>query len=98
MNRRSLVSLISLNVALLVALVVITLLGSPADAAQVDPTRAGDYIMLPMRPIGRQTYDAIIVVERRSGRMAALIYRSQTRDWEVYRGRDIARDFSALGR
>lgn len=88
MNGKSLTALIVLNVVLLGGLL-LTAASEPAYAAGA---RSGDYAMIAGETRGRTGEEVIYIIEQRSSRMAALIYRSANQTWETLGGRIIAND------
>ena len=73
MNKRSLSTLIVLNVVLLVALLLVALSPRPAEAQL---RGRSEYAMISGRVTGLQSKDMIYVVDLNSGWLAALVYES----------------------
>lgn len=93
MNRQTLGALIALNIALFVALLVVT--ASPQRAeAQLGVSRA-QYIMLTGDVVGRKNEAVVYVVDLTNARIASLIYSSATNRVEVIAGRNMTDDFAA---
>ncbi len=94
MKRNSLGAFIALNVALLVALLVVLVL--PGRTAQAQRGRGrGDYTMISGRVTGRENQAGIYLVELKSARMVALLFDSRTKRLEKIAGRRLADDLNS---
>ena len=93
MNKRSLGSLIALNAALLVALVVTTLTPAPARA-QIGFNQA-QYMMVSGRITTRRQQAAVYIVEVNSAKMISLLYNSANNKIEWVAARDQLQDLPA---
>lgn len=93
MNRRSLAALVALNIALLIALLVVHL--SPSQALAQGGGRR-DYIMLSGAVVGREAQEVIYIIELRSSKMAAVIYNSATNTFEVAGARVLSEDLTQI--
>ena len=94
--KRALSALIALNVVLLLALAVVNLLPTEAQAQGLAP--GGDYIMIAGQVKGRNQQDAVYIVELRSAQVAAVMYNSNSDQLEVIATRDLTNDVGAGGR
>lgn len=93
MNRQTLGALIALNIALFVALLVVTVSPQRAEA-QLGVSRA-QYIMLTGDVVGRKNEAVIYVVDLTNARIASLIYSSATKRVEIIAGRNMIDDVTA---
>ena len=89
MNKRSVGSLIVVNIVLLAALLVATFLPQPA-AAQM--RGRGEYAMISGMLKERNNYDAIYVIELSSGRVVAFTYESENKRLTRIGGYDFSGD------
>jgi hypothetical protein len=91
MNKRSVVSLIVVNVVLLAALLVTTFMPQPAEAQMRGRT---EYAMISGRLKERDDYDAIYIIELSTGRVMAFTYESENERLTRIDGYDFSRDLS----
>ena len=94
MTRQTLGALITLNLALLVALVV-TLLTPPTAIAQAHGR--GEDGMISGEVAGREAQQVVYLVEVKSMKMAALMYNSANNQVTVLDHRDMSADLTAAG-
>ena len=79
MNRRTLRALLALNVVLLVALVLVGL--TPSEAQAQRGARA-EYIMVSGRVTGRDQQSAVYILDLANARIAAVMYNSSNDKFE----------------
>ena len=94
MNKRSISALVALNVVLFAALVVVSLTPQPAQAQFVP---RGEFAMIAGSVTGRANQKAIYLVDVKSARMIALMFRSSDNKFELIGSRDIAQDAGLVG-
>ncbi len=92
MKGKSLGGLIVLNVVLLAALALFSLLGPQQVHAQLGAQQGGDYLMLGYNPAGRQPWDAIIITDLNSGKMLAVRYDTSRKRFDLRGYHDISAD------
>ncbi len=90
MNRKTLGGLIVLNIALLVALGVLTV--TPPAEAQFAGPRAGDYVMLSTITPGRPNYETVIITDMNNSAMLGLYYEVSRKRFVPVAFRNIAED------
>ncbi len=96
MNKRSLGALLALNVALLAAYLVVSIIQPRTAEAQVTD-RAGEYLMV-AGDVRGQKPEVLYVIEQRTRAMSGLIYRSTNDRWEPFQeGRNVGNDVQRLG-
>lgn len=93
MNRKSLPALVALNVVLLIALVLVTLMPAPA-AAQLGGTRAA-YVMIAGAAKAETQRNVVYLIELNSSRMIALTFNSANDRLEVIAARTLTDDVNA---
>jgi len=91
MMRRAPRSLIALNAALLIALVVVLLLPQSEATGQARRGR-GNYTMISGAVMGRKTQAGIYIVETKSFQMAAILYDSRNSRFQVMANRNMFQD------
>jgi hypothetical protein len=89
MNKRSLGALVALNVVLVVALALVTLLPQPAAAQAFGRSQ---YIMVAGNVVGRDQESMIYIIDVSTGRVAAIIFRGADNTFEPIAGRNILDD------
>jgi hypothetical protein len=94
-NVRSLGALITLNVVLLVALVLVALTDTPPVRAQGLGRGLTQYTMISGRSrTGREDVAVVYIIELNTSRVAALMFDSRTNQMEIVAGRAIGDDFA----
>ena len=97
MKRNSLGAFIAVNVALLVALLVVLVLpGRPAEAQR--GRGRGDYIMVAGRVKGRTNQAGIYIMDLKSYRIAAVLFDSRNQRLETIAGRNMTEDLQSSRR
>lgn len=93
MNRNSLGALVALNVVLLMALVVVSLTPSRAQA-QLGGA-AGNYVMLAGEVTGQRNMNAVYITELTTARMVVVMFNGGNEKLEVISARDLKADVKA---
>ena len=89
MNKRSLGALIALNVALLAAVLAVTVMPQPAAAQLKGRDR---YAMVSGKSIGRSSQDVVYVMNLTNGQVIAFLYESVNKRVTVVGGMDFSAD------
>lgn len=92
MNKRTLNTLMSLNVLLVVAMGVVWLLKPQPASAQFG--LRSDYVMIAGDVTGRDQA-AVYILDLKSQRMASVIFDSRNKKLDVVAGREVANDLRA---
>ena len=92
MNRRSLGALITLNIVLLAALVLVSLTPQTATAQL---RRPGEYLMIPGESRGRPQENMIYLLEIGTARMVAITFNSSNNRLQTWGVRVIGDDLAA---
>lgn len=93
MNRKTFRALAALNVVLLVALV---LVGISPEPAQGQFARS-EYIMVSGAVVGRESQDAIYIVNLATAQIAAVLFNSSNNTLELIDGRSLAAETDGRG-
>lgn len=94
MNKKSLGALITLNVALLAALALVSLTPQSATAQL---RRPGQYLMIPGEARGRAQENMIYVLEIGTARMVAITFNSSNNRLQTWGVRVVGDDINARG-
>ena len=93
MNRKSLQTLVAVNLVLLLALVFVTLAPTPAKAQFA----GAQYIMVAGPTAGRAQQDVVYIIELQTARMIAMFYNSANDKIDVIAGVNLMDDIQAAG-
>lgn len=91
MNIKTLTALIALNLALLVAISVTTLVPAPAQAQMRG--RKADYLMVAGEAVGRPNDSLVYILDTQSAKMVVVLVSSATKDLQVIDRRELGQDF-----
>jgi len=96
MNKQSLGALVVLNVVLLAALAVVSVL--PGEAQAQARRGRGEYVMIAGKAFGAQDRSIIYILETKKFAMASLVFDGRNKKLEGLDRRDILPDLEGRGR
>ncbi|NJL31719.1 MAG: hypothetical protein HC898_08850 [Phycisphaerales bacterium] len=95
MNRNTLTALIALNLALLVAVVVTSLVPAPAEAQTASMGKA-QYIMVAGEVTGRANDSLIYIIDTQSSKAVTLLVSTATKDIQLIDRRELGKDLAPV--